>query len=203
MTNKTTKRSHIKKLIQHNFGKSIELNIMLQNTYKWEHYIKQVAQVLGISQREHCKSHLRICKHRNIRYCPKIFMESLNKQFNEWCGFHRCTQIYEKPNSRVRKLGRNYIEWFNPCGDQTTHFDTYIENPNVDNSSCNHKNVRTTFDAKPTICVSSAKERKTKIGWIVIVRQRAQRWTRTNNVPPNGSPCYVPNSDEMIMISQC
>ncbi len=53
----------------------------------------------------------------------------------------------------------------------------------------------------PIICVSSAKEGKTQVGWVVVVRRRVQRWARTNNVPPNRSRCYVFNSNKMTMKS--
>jgi len=67
------------------------------------------------------------------------------------------------------------IKWSNPCGDQATHFASYIESPNDDNSSYNHKNAITTYNAGPTICVSSAREGKTQVGWAITVRQRTQR----------------------------
>jgi hypothetical protein len=48
----------------------------------------------------------------------------------------------QKPQvSRVKKPGGNDIDWFNPYGNQTTHFDGYTKNPNVDNSSCNHEQL--------------------------------------------------------------
>jgi hypothetical protein len=62
----------------------------------------------------------------------------------------------------VRKLGGNDIELSNPFGDQATHFTGCTKSPNVDNSSYNHKNVGTSFDVGPTICVSSTKEGKNK-----------------------------------------
>ncbi len=51
------------------------------------------------------------------------------------------------------------IKWSNPCGDQATHFDGCIENPNA-NNSYNRKNVGTIYNAGPTICVSFTKEGK-------------------------------------------
>jgi hypothetical protein len=62
-----------------------------------------------------------------------------------------------------------------------------MESLNANNSSYNHKNAGTTSNVKPIICVSSAKEGKTQVGWATIVKQRAQRWTRTNNTPSDGS----------------
>jgi len=32
--------------------------------------------------------------------------------------------------------------------------------------------TKTTFDAKPTICISSTNEMKTQVGWVGIVNQR-------------------------------
>ncbi len=54
----------------------------------------------------------------------------------------------------------------NPCEGQTTHFISCIESPNVDNSFCNHKNVRTTPNVKLIISISSTKEGKTQVGWV-------------------------------------
>jgi hypothetical protein len=39
---------------------------------------KTSTHVLGIAQRKHCKSLLRIYKHREIKYYLKIIMENLN-----------------------------------------------------------------------------------------------------------------------------
>ncbi len=44
---------------------------------------------------------------------------------------------------------------------------------------------------------------KALIWWVVIVRQKAQRWTKINNTFPNGSPYHVPNFNEMTMRSPC
>jgi hypothetical protein len=54
-----------------------------------------------------------------------------------------------------------------------------------------------------TICVSSTNERKAQVTWVAAIRQIAQRWAKINNAPPNGSPCHVPNSNEMTMKSPC
>jgi hypothetical protein len=69
----------------------------------------------------------------------------------------------QRPNSGVRKLGRNDIDLFNPCWDQTTHFVNYIESPNVPNSSYNCKKTCTTSKAGPTMCVLFTNERKTQV----------------------------------------
>ncbi len=45
-----------------------------------------------------------------------------------------------------------------PCGNQATHFVSCTESPNDENSCYNHKKIGTTFDAIPTICVSSTNE---------------------------------------------
>jgi hypothetical protein len=58
-----------------------------------------------------------------------------------------------KPESKVRKPRGNDIKWSNPCGDQATHFNDYIEIPSFENSSCNHKKIGATSNAGPTICV--------------------------------------------------
>jgi hypothetical protein len=75
----------------------------------------------------------------------------------------------QKLESGIRKLGGHDIEWSNLLENQATNFNGYIESPNVDNSSYNRKNVRTTSNVGLTICVSSAKERKAQIGWVVVV----------------------------------
>jgi hypothetical protein len=159
--------------------------------------------MLGVAQQNHHKNHMKICKHKETRYHLKILMESFkHKGFNKWCGSHLCTKIW-KPKSRVRKLGGNEIEWSNPWGFQTTHFTDYIERPNTNNYSYNRKNVGTTFDARPIICVSSAKERKTQVRWVVVIRWKVRIWAKENNIPPNWSPCHVPNFNEMTMRSLC
>ncbi len=48
-----------------------------------------------------------------------------------------------------------------------------LGNPN--NSSCNHKNVKTTSNVGPIICVSSTKEGKTQVGWVVTIGQKKQK----------------------------
>jgi len=108
-----------------------------------------------------------------------------------------------KPKSRKRKRGGSDIKWSNPWKDKATHFVNYIESPNVDNSSHNCKNTGTTSDVGPTLCVAFAKEGKTHVGWVVVIGQKTRRWTKTNNIPPNGSPYRVPNFDKMTMRSPC
>jgi hypothetical protein len=53
------------------------------------------------------------------------------------------------------------------------------------------------------MCVSSANERKTQIGWVVVVGWKAQKWTNVNNYPWKRSPCCILDSDEMVMKSLC
>ncbi len=108
-----------------------------------------------------------------------------------------------KPKSKVKKLKISYIEWSTLYGDQITHFVGYIKSPNVKNSCCNHKKVRTTFSVGPTICVSSSNERRTQVGWVVAIGWKVQKWTKTNNVIPIRSPCHVLDFDEMTMKSPC
>jgi hypothetical protein len=52
-----------------------------------------------------------------------------------------------KPKSGIRKPRGSDIKWSNLLGDHATHFDGYTESPNVNNSSYNRKNARTTSDA--------------------------------------------------------
>ncbi len=103
----------------------------------------------------------------------------------------------------VRKPQRNDIKWSNPWGDQATHFVGCTERPNADNYSYNRKKVGTTSDGGPIICVSFAKKRKTQVGWATIIGQKAQKWTKVNNIPPNGSPYRIHDFDEMTMKSPC
>jgi hypothetical protein len=56
-----------------------------------------------------------------------------------------------------------------PVETKVTHFINYIESSNVNNSSYNYKNAKTTSDVRPIICVSSAKERKTQVQWAVVI----------------------------------
>jgi hypothetical protein len=75
----------------------------------------------------------------------------------------------------IRKLGGSDIEWSNLCGNQATHFNDCTKNPNVENSCCNHKKTRTTFDVGLTICVSSTNDGKTQVERVVTIGQRTQR----------------------------
>jgi hypothetical protein len=54
----------------------------------------------------------------------------------------------------------------------------------------------------PIICVSSPNARKTQVRLDVTIKWKAQKWAKIN-VPPNGSPCHVPNPNKMIMKSPC
>ncbi len=109
----------------------------------------------------------------------------------------------QKPDVRVRKPRKNDIHWFNPCGNQTTHFVGCIKSFNVENFCCNHKKTRITFDVKRTICILFANEGKTQVRVVVILRWKVQRWGIVNNVPLNGSPCHVFYFDKMTMKSPC
>jgi hypothetical protein len=173
---------------------------MLQNPWRWEHCTKKVTQALGIAQWEHHKSRLKICKHKETRYHPKIFMESFNhKLLNKWCGSSITPKIW-KLKSKVRKSGKSDREWSNPYGNQATHFTGCT---NAKKISCNCKNVRTTYDARLNICVSSNKEKKTQVRLVVDVGQKMRRRAKANNAHPNGSPYHVPNFDKMTMRSPC
>ncbi len=66
-----------------------------------------------------------------------------------------------KPKLGVRKLKGGYILWSNLYGNQATHFVGCTESLSAENSSCNCKKIRTTFDARPIICISSTNEGKT------------------------------------------
>jgi len=51
--------------------------------------MKQITKELGIAQRERYKSYLRIYKHKEIKYRPKILTKNFShKQFNKWSGSH-------------------------------------------------------------------------------------------------------------------
>jgi len=77
-----------------------------------------------------------------------------------------------------------------------------VESLNVANFACNHKKASTTSNARPKICVSSTNEGKTQVEFIA-VKQKTWRCVKANNIPPKGSPCHVPNLDEMTMKSLC
>ncbi len=64
------------------------------------------------------------------------------------------------------------------------------------------KKTKTTSDVGPIICVSSPNARKTQVRLDVTIKWKAQKWAKIN-VPPNGSPCHVPNPNKMIMKSPC
>ncbi len=102
-----------------------------------------------------------------------------------------------KPELKVKKPKGSDINWSNLWGNQVTHFAGYTESPNVNNSSCNHYNAKTTSNVGPTICVSFAKEGKTQVRWATAIGWKAWRWARTNNIPPNGSPCKKSGEDPL------
>jgi endonuclease YncB( thermonuclease family) len=81
----------------------------------------------------------------------------------------------QKSKLGVRKPKGIDIKWSNPCGNQATHFVGYIESPNTKNSSYNLKKLRTTSYARPTIYISPTNERKTQVGWVVVLKQKVQR----------------------------
>ncbi len=80
-----------------------------------------------------------------------------------------------------KKVRKKYIESSNPWGNQATHFDGCIESPNADNSCYNCQKIRITYDVRPFICVSFAKEWKIQVRWVTTIGQRAQRWVRIKN----------------------
>jgi hypothetical protein len=55
----------------------------------------------------------------------------------------------------VKKPRRSDMDRLNPCGDQASHFASWMENLNVANFAYNHKMVGTTSKTRPTTCVSS------------------------------------------------
>jgi hypothetical protein len=51
------------------------------------------------------------------------------------------------------------------------HFTGYVKRLNANNSSCNCKNVGTTFDARPTMCIiHQGKENTSKVGCCYMVK---------------------------------
>jgi hypothetical protein len=80
----------------------------------------------------------------------------------QWMIKSHCAPKIWKPESRVKKSKGSDIEWSNPYGDQVTHFTNYIEM-----SYYNCTKIRITFNARPTICVSSAIKGKTQVGFKV------------------------------------
>jgi hypothetical protein len=68
---------------------------------------------------------------------------------------------------RVRKLGGSDIKWSNPYGNETTHFVGCTENPNAENSSCNHKKTITTFDPRPIFMhiIHQQRENAIRVGY--------------------------------------
>ncbi len=60
------------------------------------------------------------------------------------------------------------------CGDQATHFVGCTKSPNAPNSY-NRIKINNTFEAGPTMRVSFVNERKSQVGWVVIVGHRTQK----------------------------
>jgi len=79
--------------------------------------MKQIIRVLGIAQRKHCKSRLGICKHKEIKYCPKILRKSLNinDSMNDLDPID--APKIQKLKFGIGKLKGSDIEWSNPYGD--------------------------------------------------------------------------------------
>ncbi len=51
--------------------------------------------------------------------------------------------------------------------------------------------------------VSFTNEGKTQVGWVTIIGQKMWKWVNASNTPPKGSPCCVPNLNEMTVKSPC
>ncbi len=158
---------------------------------------------MGITQWKDCKICLRICKHKEIRYFLRSSWRASTTNDSTNNLNPTSAPKIQKLKLGVRKLRRGYIKWSNPCGNQATHFAGCTESFSAKNSSCNCKKIRTTFDARPIICISSTNEGKTQVKWAVIVRWKVWKWIRINNFPPNGSFCHVLDYDEMTMRSSC
>jgi len=75
----------------------------------------------------------------------------------------------QKPKLGIRKPKGSDIKWSNLSGDQATYVNGYIESPNANNSSYNHKNVKTTSNVGLVICVSFANKGKTQVKWAAVV----------------------------------
>jgi hypothetical protein len=80
-------------------------------------YKKKVTKVLSRTHQKHCKTHLRIYKHKKNKYHPKIFMKSLNHKHSMNDLDPANAPKIQKPESRVRKLRASDIKWSNPYGD--------------------------------------------------------------------------------------
>jgi hypothetical protein len=82
-----------------------------------------------------------ICKHREVSYGVEILLGRLcDKRFHKF-GIKPIggTKVW-KLMSSVKKPRGNYMNEFNPCGDQTTHFvSSWMEIFNDVNFACNHK----------------------------------------------------------------
>jgi hypothetical protein len=79
----------------------------------------------------------------------------------------------QRPDLGVKKFKGSDINRSSPYGDQATHFIDYIESLNTPNPSNNL--TSNTSRARPTMCVSSANEGKTQVGWVVVIGRRAQK----------------------------
>ncbi len=67
----------------------------------------------------------------------------------------------QKPKLGIKKPKGSDIKWSKPFENQATHFTNCIKSLNVENSYYNHKKIKTTSNAEPTICVSVANKGKT------------------------------------------
>jgi hypothetical protein len=76
----------------------------------------------------------------------------------------------QKPKFIIRKPRGSDIEWSNLVETKlNTSLAALKALSNVNNSSYNHKNTRTTFNVGPIICISSTNEGKTQVGWVVAI----------------------------------
>jgi hypothetical protein len=80
----------------------------------------------------------------------------------------------------------------NPYGDQITHFFSWMESPNAIIFADNRKNVGTTFETWPTICILNLKiEGKTQVGWVVEIGWKVWKCVKANNILLKGSFYHV------------
>jgi hypothetical protein len=64
--------------------------------------------------------------------------------------------------SCVKKLRRSDIDEFNPCGDQVTHFISWMKSFNATNSAYNGKKANTTFETRLITCILLTNEGKNR-----------------------------------------
>lgn len=83
----------------------------------------------------------------------------------------------------VKKPRKSDMDRFNPCGNQATHFASWMENSNVANFACNHKKVGTTSKTRSTICLSLMSERKPQVRQVVVARWSAQKCVKMEKLP--------------------